>query len=291
MGFYLTEPMTGPAAGASCARPPTSHSQSIRMAGLASRKPHRGPTSNRILSSKYRDETGLCYYGYRLYSAAVGRWISRDPIEEDGGWDLYAFAKNDGVDHHDGLGLAWDDRPSLPPKDLEPGCCICTVAPSLCYIGIEWTGMLDAPRTYVKDGVLTDEASFGVAAFVQLKSALFSSVAGCHLHQEIWQYVTLPYGDPPVNRHDPDDYGWGLRPPSYPSYGGTWLWDPPFSTIWADAGKMAEPYIHWFLARVYVEEEPSVRAWYGYQGKVITWRPLTSTYSRWALGAGRGTCP
>ena len=27
------------------------------------------------------DETGLVYYNYRYYSAELGRWLSRDPIE------------------------------------------------------------------------------------------------------------------------------------------------------------------------------------------------------------------
>jgi len=36
-------------------------------------------------STKYLDdETNLYYYGYRYYSSELGRWISRDPIEEIG---------------------------------------------------------------------------------------------------------------------------------------------------------------------------------------------------------------
>ena len=36
-------------------------------------------------STKYFDtETGLYYYGYRYYSPELGRWISRDPIGEQG---------------------------------------------------------------------------------------------------------------------------------------------------------------------------------------------------------------
>ncbi|HMP33538.1 MAG TPA: RHS repeat-associated core domain-containing protein [Kiritimatiellia bacterium] len=34
-------------------------------------------------SSKEYDATvGLNYYGYRFYSAVLGRWINRDPISE-----------------------------------------------------------------------------------------------------------------------------------------------------------------------------------------------------------------
>lgn len=57
-------------------------------------------------SSKYADDTtGLYYYGYRYYSPVVGRWLSRDPIGENGGTNLYAFVGNDGVNGWDYLGL------------------------------------------------------------------------------------------------------------------------------------------------------------------------------------------
>jgi len=50
------------------------------------RKPHGGPKTNRVLSTKYTDsETGLLYYGYRYYLPVVGRWLSRDPIGDVGG--------------------------------------------------------------------------------------------------------------------------------------------------------------------------------------------------------------
>ncbi len=57
-------------------------------------------------STKYRDnETDLYYYGYRYYSPNMGRWISRDPIEERGGLNLYAFVNNDPVNHWDLWGM------------------------------------------------------------------------------------------------------------------------------------------------------------------------------------------
>jgi RHS repeat-associated protein len=49
------------------------------------RKPHGGPKTNWVLSTKYTDsETGLLYYGYRQYSPEKGRWTSRDPIGDEG---------------------------------------------------------------------------------------------------------------------------------------------------------------------------------------------------------------
>jgi len=56
-------------------------------------------------STKYLDaETGLYYYGFRYYSAEIGRWISRDPIGEDGGLNLMAFVQNNPANGVDSLG-------------------------------------------------------------------------------------------------------------------------------------------------------------------------------------------
>jgi RHS repeat-associated protein len=94
-----------------------------RLATLGSRKPHRGPTSSRILSSKYRDgEAYLYYYGHRYYAPGIGRWLSRDdtgeqlprlqqaarsarPVSGPGSEDaLYCFVGNRPVDHVDPWG-------------------------------------------------------------------------------------------------------------------------------------------------------------------------------------------
>ncbi|MBL9213853.1 MAG: RHS repeat-associated core domain-containing protein [Opitutaceae bacterium] len=57
-------------------------------------------------STKYTDnETGLLYYGLRYYSPGMGRWLSKDPIEEEGGTSLYAFVSNNPVTQFDSLGL------------------------------------------------------------------------------------------------------------------------------------------------------------------------------------------
>ena len=57
-------------------------------------------------SSEYMDdELGLVYYNYRHLNPLDGRWISRDPIEEEGGWNLFAFAGNKIFNQSDILGL------------------------------------------------------------------------------------------------------------------------------------------------------------------------------------------
>lgn len=72
---------------------------------------------------------GLHYYGYRYYDPLTGRWPSRDPIEEQGGINLYGFVGNDGVNKADMNGLACCNLPegvSGPPApyDEETHCCI-----------------------------------------------------------------------------------------------------------------------------------------------------------------------
>ena len=57
-------------------------------------------------STKFQDdETDLLYYGYRYYSVSAGRWICGDPMEEQGGVNLYVIVSNDPVGSVDELGL------------------------------------------------------------------------------------------------------------------------------------------------------------------------------------------
>jgi RHS repeat-associated protein len=50
-------------------------------------------------------ESGLYNYGYRFYHPQLGRWLSRDPIEEEGGLNLFDFSRSNPVDNTDILGL------------------------------------------------------------------------------------------------------------------------------------------------------------------------------------------
>ena len=71
----------------------------IRATGpLATSNPFR-------FSTKYSDqESGLGFYGHRYYSPFQGRWVNRDPIEEQGGNNLCAFVRNNSVEAMDPLG-------------------------------------------------------------------------------------------------------------------------------------------------------------------------------------------
>lgn len=57
-------------------------------------------------STKYFDaETGLYYYGYRFYHPILMRWLNRDPLEEEGGLNLYEFCGNVALVSYDKHGL------------------------------------------------------------------------------------------------------------------------------------------------------------------------------------------
>ena len=56
-------------------------------------------------SSEYYDlETNLVYYNYRYYAPQLGRWISRDPIADEGGLNLYSIATNNTINWTDYIG-------------------------------------------------------------------------------------------------------------------------------------------------------------------------------------------
>ncbi|MCH6257436.1 RHS repeat-associated core domain-containing protein [Puniceicoccaceae bacterium K14] len=62
-------------------------------------------------STQYTDkESGLVYYGFRFYDPTKGRFLTRDPIGEAGGANLYRFVGNDSVNRVDRWGLATSDN-------------------------------------------------------------------------------------------------------------------------------------------------------------------------------------
>jgi RHS repeat-associated protein len=66
----------------------------------------KGAQANPVrFSSRYHDrETGLVYFGRRYYSPETGLWLSRDPLGEDAGANLYAYADNDPINRIDPIG-------------------------------------------------------------------------------------------------------------------------------------------------------------------------------------------
>jgi RHS repeat-associated protein len=51
--------------------------------------------------------SGLCLTVNRAYNSSLGRWLSRDPAEENGGLNLYAYVGNSPLMYSDPSGLAY----------------------------------------------------------------------------------------------------------------------------------------------------------------------------------------
>ena len=63
-------------------------------------------SQNFRFSTKFLDpESGFIYYGYRWYSPETMRWLSMDPLGEEGGINLYQFVLNNPISLYDALGL------------------------------------------------------------------------------------------------------------------------------------------------------------------------------------------
>ena len=74
----------------------------------------KSPGRHRVRRSQVAElASGCAACGYELVSGQ-GLFINRDPIEEQGGINLYGFCSNDGVNKYDYLGMftPWDDGTS-----------------------------------------------------------------------------------------------------------------------------------------------------------------------------------
>jgi RHS repeat-associated protein len=83
--------------------------------------PHTPKIANALALYAFQSSPGIqvACYGYRYYDSATGRWPSRDPIEEDGGVNLYGFVGNDGLNAWDLFGLSKAGH--TPPVFAEEG--------------------------------------------------------------------------------------------------------------------------------------------------------------------------
>ena len=106
------------------------------------------------------EEPALAYYNYRFYNPKDGRWINRDPIAEQGGWNLYAFLGNSPQDKFDALGL--EDK----KKDKE-------------FLGYVYDQTLEGTDIYIcettglkiNDKILNNTVSESMNAFKEANSA------------------------------------------------------------------------------------------------------------------------
>jgi RHS repeat-associated protein len=59
----------------------------------------------RFSSKEIHINSGMYYYLYRFYDTNPQRWINRDPVEEEGGLNLYVYVGNEPIGYVDSLGL------------------------------------------------------------------------------------------------------------------------------------------------------------------------------------------
>ena len=79
------------------------------------RKPRAKSLNTRQVARPVTTKTasGVLFYGYRYYSPSLGRFINRDPIEEQGGINLYSFVGNNSINAWDYLGMLILDQTTL----------------------------------------------------------------------------------------------------------------------------------------------------------------------------------
>jgi RHS repeat-associated protein len=58
------------------------------------------------------EPSGLSLTLFRPYSTSLGRWLSRDPLSEAAGANLYSYANNDPINYSDSLGLCAASSPN-----------------------------------------------------------------------------------------------------------------------------------------------------------------------------------
>jgi RHS repeat-associated protein len=124
----------------------------IETGSMAASNPFR-------FSTKYWDvDSKLAYYGYRYYSPGVGRWVSRDPMGEEGGFNIYSQSENNSLNRFDLFGL-WsaivrDPSQSRAPTCADKGDTIRTLASSV---------KLDENEAFGENGWLKDSQGYSVS--------------------------------------------------------------------------------------------------------------------------------
>jgi RHS repeat-associated protein len=142
-------------------------------------------SARQIRPKNRRSRPRVTYYGYRYYDPKTGKWPSRDPIEEEGGVNLYGFVGNDGVNRWDYLGQY---GPMVIP--IAGGAILLTAADIL---GITACACLVSPPCLDLVAQLTEEAIAAAAEAARCAAARAACIASCTAS-------TLPTGNYGGNR-------------------------------------------------------------------------------------------
>jgi len=129
-------------------------------------------------STKWYDvETGLYYYGYRYYSPRLGRWMSRDPIGEEGGVHLYGAMRNQliGLIDSDGRDF-WDYCKHI--KKCSPKVLWCEALTGAC--------IASAPGAYVACKAVC-VGSGGLSCLACINGAIVGTIEVCSSAYDCWK--------------------------------------------------------------------------------------------------------
>jgi len=94
-------------------------SDSIQQSASIDHAGHGHCSGTADTTTWYAYDCDVRYYGYRYYSPSLGRWLSSDPIGEQGGINLFGFLGNNPVDYFDELGLACSWSVGLCTRPLQ----------------------------------------------------------------------------------------------------------------------------------------------------------------------------
>lgn len=171
-------------------------------------------------STKFTDEeSALVYYGYRYYEPMRAKWLSRDPIWEFGGSNIYGFLGNASINSVDVCGLYR-----------------CSVV----FMHAHNTEMFDWLRDFRKNSDACSRGS-GLACSIDGKNAYQrnestsqppsddrSILYGYWNWQEDRIGIGFPTWPPPRPQNDGfNNFGYPVPPLLKPGYGGIWVYRDP----------------------------------------------------------------
>ena len=131
-------------------------------------------------------EWNLHISGLRYYTPELGRWVSRDPISEKGGVNLYGFVRNSVISSYDKLGLfscQLAEEVGLSDADMS-------------YVGEDGVSHVARGRTCQESNFVVGRDSCGQTCVKRR----WSTPPACSLTFKFWYGITPtdPVGDNPA---------------------------------------------------------------------------------------------
>ncbi|MBE7539514.1 MAG: RHS repeat-associated core domain-containing protein [Opitutaceae bacterium] len=166
-------------------------------------------------TKEYFSDLGLYNYGRRFYDPKSGRFIGRDPIQENGGINLYAFVRNNPANRWDYLGMKYGDT-YIDDKRIPFGHYDVGDGAHACPYGYAWDGLYtcykdeSAPKGPRSGAVEMPVFDVNESRIPPLDSALGSRLSFPGLSPSFDSGLSIPDWDgtlPSRSRSDGKDHG------------------------------------------------------------------------------------